>query len=511
MRESTDELVRNALQALADADAVTDDALLAPHAASLADAAEYLAARHVELEGLLARRRRYLELAANFSAAGADMAASAAWLSKLAETFPAGEAGHSRNLLKAAKALSRAGRYTEAMPLLERVAELARVSGDKRFQHAALIQLAPALSETGRPLEALTHLQTVIDQAADTGMRGVAAVNAALAAIVLGRPGQAVELAGLGVRWCTEAGNHGAALRGREALSTALAAHGEFGRALQVLDEVESLARPTGDAWLLASLQGNRGSVLVQSGDVHAGRLVLERAYEQFSAIGDSASIAGTCMNLGVALLEEGYPRAAQGHFRHAATQYERLDISSRRSNARLNLAEALLLDGDTAEAWQILQDESACADAAETGLACFWHALAGQCHAARQDADAARAEFASVLRLAGGGNLPADLARAACAAAKFESGQRCWPQALALADQAAEALKGAGPVAPLALVDTLALGARAARELGDRDGMKARLLRALELADELPLLARSEGPRATALIAELRELEAAA
>jgi tetratricopeptide (TPR) repeat protein len=502
MQEDTDQLVRNAQRMLAEAAAVNDDALLAPNASALADSAAYLCQQGDE--SARATLRRYLGLAARHAQSTADLPACAGFYRRLAETCPENDSAHWRALLDAARALSRTGRYGEALPLLEHIAQLA--AKDQRTLHSARILMAAPLSEAGRPADALALMCSVIDESKEPAVRGAAAVNGALAALVLGKPGRTLELAQLALQWCADEPSK---LRARQALASALTARGEYSRALEQLREVAAQAAQVGDRALVGATLGNIGGVLLATGDIHAGRLELERAYEIFLELGDANSIANTCINLGVSLIEEGYPEQAQRHLLHAAEEFSRLGDAAHRSNARLNFAEACVLSGQYERARQALKSEQACEHTQDEGLRCYWHAVSAAVDAAAGRVDEARAHYARVMTLAADSGRPDELARAAAAAAELEYRQGRWREAASLSDRAVEALKNAGAVPTLLLVDALITGARAASHTQDRAGMQARLLRALELADELPLLAKSEGPRAKALIGALRELEA--
>lgn len=513
MKEDTAQLIHNAREMLDNAIVVPDDDA-APSASMLADAAKYLLDNQVDYPELLLRLRKYLQLAARHAEAEGNQNGAAEHRLRLAETFPQSALEHRQALLEAAGRMNRAGDFARSIPLLRSVETLARGAGDSRTLATARIWLSGPLCEAGEPQEALRLLEEVLQQAGATGNDNAsveAAVNAATVSVMLGRHEQALEYARRALRTAESIHDRHSALRARRILGSVYRTRGLFEEALSEFRKVAEAAEKLGDQRIHAIALGNLGVTRIGNGDIHGGRAELERANELFIELGDLGAMANTRINIGASYVEEGLPHLASVQFMQAAAEFERLGDEHHRVHANLNLASCRMHEGRIADAEALLQRERDAADSQDVGLRCQWHAAAGELHAARSEAAAAREDFRIAMGDATHHGLTDEAAHVGIVWAKMEAALEHWNEALSLADSAADALASAGATPPLLLVEALGVAARAAFNLRLHDVMRARLIRALELADELPLLADAESPRAKDLVDELKALQAIA
>jgi len=256
--------------------------------------------------------------------------------------------------------LATAGRYDEAIPLLDLAIDTYRQVRDLDGAGTTAASLGQALSQRGTPHEGLARVEPLVEMLAWSGPSpALASLQLALARIFqnLGRyedmlvaGERAVEIAGA-------IGNDrllGSALERR---GTALNLVGRVGESRSILEGAIPLLERVGDLGTLHVVLTNIGEAHRLAGGLEDARFFNERALEVVERVGNVSSLAFILMNLGEILLSMGQWAEAREYLERADGVLANHPSASRTAPFIQDiLGEILLHEGDWQRAEQALQ-----------------------------------------------------------------------------------------------------------------------------------------------------------
>jgi adenylate cyclase len=220
---------------------------------------------------------------------------------------------------KLGKTLSMAGRYDEAIPVLERAVETYREIRDLEGAGRAASWLGRALSQRGNPQAALTQVEPMVELLAWSGP------SPALASLHL-------------------------------VLSSILQYLGRYEEMLTAAEQAAEVAGVIGDERLLGSAAVRRGVALDFLGRIDEGMLVLREAIPLLERVGDLSGLRAALGNLGEAYRRSGQLEEAKRSAERALAVAERAGNPAVVGFSLSNLSEILLTLGGWQEAREYLE-----------------------------------------------------------------------------------------------------------------------------------------------------------
>jgi tetratricopeptide (TPR) repeat protein len=201
--------------------------------------------------------------------------------------------------MKLGEVLTRAGRYDEALGILEQAAELAAATGDRALEAQAVAQVGDVHFRRARPKEEIERIRRLLEAQADEPP--LAELHLTLAQLFY-ESGEYREMLAAAERASELARDRGDERAHREAefqRGLALQTLGST-KALSVLEEVARLAEAVGDLLLLTRALHFLGYMYFMRGDFARHRAIEERALTTGEQVGDPDEIGGRLQQLGV-------------------------------------------------------------------------------------------------------------------------------------------------------------------------------------------------------------------
>ncbi len=328
--------------------------------------------------------------------------------------------------------------------------QLARQEGDGARQVAALVVVADRLGWRGQFDEAQRAVQAAQDIAARSGARELVA-KAAVARARLANNATDFqhlgELAHTALRLCREAGDQAGEGESLIQVAAAEQSAGETAQGRQHVREALAIYRRTGD-------RPNEGVALnmlgIASADHAEARAYFEQALEVFQATGYRPRVLTVQNNLSLLYWRLGLYGKAQAYTDAAVAQVRKQNAPAVLSSFVETQARPLLGGRHYAEARKLLEEGVALSQSIGSSVNEGWNRLGlGMVYLAEGQAEAARQEFESAVRLLEVGTTPGDkiTAMAWLGAADLAAGD--WKAANEHTAQAADKLAAAGPQNP--------------------------------------------------------------
>jgi adenylate cyclase len=386
---------------------------------------------------------------------------------------------------KLGEALNTAGRFDEAIPVLERAVDQYRESRDLEGAGRAASWLGRALAQHGTPQEALRRVEPMVELLAWSGPSpALASVHLALASISqsLGR----YEEMQAAVERAEEIAE---AIRDERLLAWAVERRGgaliflgRIDEARPVMAEAVSLLEQVGDLGRLMAALGNLGEVHRLVGELQEARRFNERALETAERVGNPANVAFFLMNLGQILLSLGEWEEAEEHLERAGEVLASLPSASNAAQfIPATLGEIFLLRGDWEGAAATLQQALGMSEARDDRQALETiHSTLAALEILRGEPEAAIIRLEPLAGREGGYRV---LIETTLAWALLEAGE---------VSRAAELIgetvaRGRAQGEQLALTDALRVQGMALTRLGQQEDAAGILEEALALARSLP------------------------
>jgi DNA-binding SARP family transcriptional activator len=339
------------------------------------------------------------------------------------------------------------GRFPEILELLLPERDRAERVGDRALASAYFFRLGLTYSYLGQPQHAVTAARRALDEAEHCGSHhasGRACYLLALAAYYTGESRSGVEHARRGIA-CLERGATRADLAwlGQTwwVLGLLLYLRGEFGAALQALEQVEAVARRMGGEPRLSSFAAwTVGLILATRGQWDEG---IERCRRSLAEAPDPVNTALARGRLATAYLEKGEAAEARPLLEQAVEQLARFRFTQVQGLYTAFLAEARRLTGDApgareaAERALVLTRDSRY----PFGLACARRVL-GRVALTAGELEAAAAELAEALAIFASIDARFEVARTQLELAELAHGRGDLTRATAWLTDAAEALQ---------------------------------------------------------------------
>jgi len=239
--------------------------------------------------------------------------------------------------------LRMAGRYDEALEVLERAAEMCWTFGDIEGEARATEQIGHVHYHRGTPHAGYARVQAVVERLellpeARRPQSALADLYFRLAAqlYITGRYTEVLAAGERAAQLARAAGNERSLAISGWARGSPLSMMGQWGEARRVYEETLPTFKAMGDAWWLAQPIGNIARTYVHQGDLERGRQYWERAVELLEAAHDPAEVAWASCYLGdVSFIV--------GDWNHARQQYERAAGLARSADSARYLSHALL------------------------------------------------------------------------------------------------------------------------------------------------------------------------
>jgi tetratricopeptide (TPR) repeat protein len=275
--------------------------------------------------------------------------------------------GHMRLQEKLGDVLLVAGRYDDAIAVLERAEQRARAQDDLETAGRVTAALGLAHRWRGTPEDGIARVQTMVDRLSPRGPSpAMAALYLSLAHLhfLVGRYHEMLEAARRAGEIATAVGEPAMAAEAQERYGAGLLLVDRAEEGKRVLEAALPTVETTGNRDLLRRTLVNAGCAAAYVGELETQVRYFERALKVAEEIGNVGQIAFVLGNLGSALILLGDWSSARRHIERA--------VSLAREGARdANLAAPLLMLGQLASktgewphARAVLQDALAVAEA---------------------------------------------------------------------------------------------------------------------------------------------------
>jgi DNA-binding SARP family transcriptional activator/tetratricopeptide (TPR) repeat protein len=283
------------------------------------------------------------------------------------------QAREAEALLKLGSVLRLAGRYGEALEVLEQGAEMRRTAGDLDGEARAVQVIGNVHHARGTPQEGYARVRAVVERLERLPERSRPQLALAELYVVMGldllptgrytgvvaaseRAAQLIGAAGDENTLPTSALPRAHALT---MLGRALTMMGRWAEARTVLEETLPTFEAIGNHWRLAHPLGNIARTYVHQGDLARGRRYWERALELDESAHDPSEVAWASCYLGDVSLIEGDWLSARQQYERAAGLARSVGSARYLSHALLHLADLCALQGNGDETIRYVEEAS--------------------------------------------------------------------------------------------------------------------------------------------------------